>query len=387
MSVVISCPNFHMAPKIDVYTRDKNKCIIKCPNCGEECSVKIEDLINSKTEYTNRFIPKCSRKKKHEKSIPNAEKICEKCGYYFCKSCGEIHESDHEDDDEPHKLKPINGIKISKCKNHNNMIECFCKSCQSELCLRCSGHEKHEIVKIYDIINSQQLNTIDKNIIKAKKVVNEVYKEIKDKVINKFTAEINYKISKLKSELQNSIQQINDLYSSNVKTNNNLIELIQILMNIYKDSSNNYYTCFNLINNAHFNFSILKNDNLNDAINFFKSNYILDIQETKKTITCIRCDGKGKVEESAKMHERKVEKCLLTDADKYGIGNENRHYYMDTEEEWVSNGTVVCPLCEGNGKIIDIYYEKCTKCFGKGFNQSKWYRDLCSKCRGAGYFI
>ena len=74
-------------------------------------------------------------KNKHESSIIlNNEKNCDICGYYFCKGCGEINESAHEDDDEPHKMKPITGKEISRCKYHKNNIELFCKTCQSEMC-------------------------------------------------------------------------------------------------------------------------------------------------------------------------------------------------------------------------------------------------------------
>lgn len=305
---MITCSNCHSVPKIDVYEKDKTKAIIKCYNCGKEDSVHIEDLINSKSEYTNPFIPNCSRKTKHKTSITAAEKFCEKCGYYFCKSCAEIHQTDHEDDDVPHILKAVNGIKIKKCNNHGNTINWFCKNCQKEICSICSGHEKHEIVKIIDINIYQNLNIIDNNVNKAKKVVNEIYKEIKEKVINKITMDINNKISKLKSEIQeneiylkNSIQKINALYSRNIKVNNNLIELMRILINNYKNSPNNYYTSINIINNAHFNFSILKDYNLNNALNFFASNYILEIHETKKKIKCIRCKGEKNVAKSEEL--------------------------------------------------------------------------------------
>lgn len=120
--------------------------------------------------------------------------------------------------------------------------------------------------------------------------------------------DINNKISKLKSEIQeneiylkNSIQKINALYSQNIKVNNNLIELMRILINNYKNSPNNYYTSMNIINNAHFNFSILKDYNLNSALNFFASNYILEIHETKKTIKCIRCKGEKNVAKSEEL--------------------------------------------------------------------------------------
>lgn len=394
---MIICPNCHIAPKIDVYTRDRTKCIIKCFNCGKENSNPIEDLIQTKSEYTKSFIPKCSRTKKHENSIPNAEKFCEKCGYYFCKVCSEIHESAHEDDEEPHKLKPVNGIQIKKCKKHKNVIEKFCKTCQSEMCILCLGHEKHEIIKINDIINSEQLKVINNNVNKAKKVVNEIYKEIKDKVINKITSEINNKISKLKSEieeneiyLKNSVQKINDLYSKNIKINNNLIELIKILINNYNNSFNDYNASLNLISNSHFNFSILKDYNINDAIAFFQSNFILDIKETKKKIKCMRCNGKKEVEESKEYREWVVKEYEVdtSKADVYGFHNCPGKYVNKKKSEWKSRGNIKCPLCKGEGAIPDIYYEKCSKCFGNGYDSNEYiYRNLCKKCKGAGYLI
>lgn len=49
---------------------------------------------------------------------------------------------------------------------------------------------------------------------------------------------------------------------------------------------------------------------------------------------------------------------------------------------------VKCPLCNGKGEILDIYYEKCKKCRGCGivYNYVHSYRYLCEKCKGAGYY-
>lgn len=301
---MITCPECYKTPKIDVYTKDKTKCVIKC-NCGRENLALIKDIVNSKSEYTNpnSSIPKCSRKKRHGSSIPNAEKFCDKCGYYFCKNCSEIHEMDHEDDDEPHILKSTNGIQISTCNYHKNIIERFCKTCQSELCSKCTGHEKHDIVFIYDIINNKKLEEIEHKIDKAKKVVNDIYKEIKDNTIKKITTEINTKISRLKLEiqeneyyLQNSIKTINSLYDTNVQINNDLIDFVEVLLNNYKKSSHNFHTSFNLINNTNFNFVVLNDYNLTDTTQFFKSNFIIDLKNNYKKIKCKRCNGLKKVD-------------------------------------------------------------------------------------------
>jgi hypothetical protein len=270
--------------------------------------------VNSTSEYTNpnSSIQLCSRKKRHGASIPNAEKFCDKCGYYFCKNCSEIHEMDHEDDDEPHILRSTIGIQISTCNYHKNMIERFCKTCQSELCSKCTGHEKHDIMFIYDIINKEKLKEIKHKINKEKKVVNDIYKEIKDNAIKKLTIEINSKIAKLKLEiqeneyhLQNSIKSINSLYETNVKINNDLINFVEVLLNNYKKSSNNFHTSFNIINNTNFNFVVLNDYNLTDTKQFFKSNFIIDLKNNYKKIKCKRCGGLKKVDNHMTLRKTK----------------------------------------------------------------------------------
>lgn len=59
---------------------------------------------------------------------------------------------------------------------------------------------------------------------------------------------------------------------------------------------------------------------------------------------------------------------------------------MEESGYWFSKEKEDCPLCGGNGEILDIFYEVCKKCFGTGMKTSNGFSSFCLKCRGAGYF-
>lgn len=91
-----------------------------------------------------------------------AMKFCVECSCNYCSSCLESHgripvSRNHHLEPIPSKSEEIYVKKPSTCKEHSDLVNAFCKSCQVYICSRCliKTHKNHTVNHV-----SEQLDTL-----------------------------------------------------------------------------------------------------------------------------------------------------------------------------------------------------------------------------------
>ena len=187
----------------------KTKEII-CPECGEACKIKFEDLKISfydcknghkkdnvdlekfeETQKNNQkqvFCDKC--KNKEDEPLFNNDKLfeCLTCNNHLCIKCYENHNKEHN----------LVNFEQSKfiCKIHNKKFVSFCNKCKLDLCSICENDHKNENELIFyrnmiTNINNNEKNEFYYKIKKLNKDINEII-QLLTKIMNKI--KIYYKI-------------------------------------------------------------------------------------------------------------------------------------------------------------------------------------------------
>ena len=159
--------------------------------------------------------------------------FCIDCQHWFCHTCLEEHSNEN------HIIMKVadyrmNEITHCACSEEPRY---YCHECKAHFCNRCKQiHINHDYQDVIALIDSGE---------------KEGYKEI-IKDINKY---MNYR-KELKVQaidyLQQRMNQIEEAYEKNQKTNEYLLQLFQILLNSYSPFHPNYYAAMNIINNSEF---------------------------------------------------------------------------------------------------------------------------------------
>ena len=138
---------------------------ILCPECGENCKIKISDYKIKAFDCKNKHEIKilldeykntqkidesniiCNVCNKQSKNKSNNKKfyICLICKKNICPLCESIHDKNHKIIDYDKK----NYI----CINHNEKYISYCNKCKINLCSKCElEHNNHEIIKYINIL-------------------------------------------------------------------------------------------------------------------------------------------------------------------------------------------------------------------------------------------
>ena len=247
----------------DIINNSAKSSTIICPECGENCFIKIEDykvtLFNCKNEhevkdiYLDEYEKKqkidiskiiCENCKEKNKSLTYENKFyrCLSCKINLCPLCKCSHDKSHIiiDYDKKDYI----------CEKHNDPFINYCCSCKKNLCLYCNDHNSHECISFEKIIpNRDDLRNgieklrkkLDKFDDKIKELINkmnkikesmEIYYNIYKDMINNFlNKNINYEL----------IQNLNEITASNHKISKDIkiiifepfINKIEILIDIY----------------------------------------------------------------------------------------------------------------------------------------------------------
>jgi hypothetical protein len=241
----------------DIKMETKSKEII-CPKCGELClinvdnfSITIFDCKNNhkvdnisfkeydKTQKIDESKIICDNCKKTNKSETFEHKFykCLSCKQNLCPLCKSMHNKDHEiiNFDEKNYI----------CEEHNEKFNSYCNNCKKNLCLMCeSDHQDQE--NIFEF----------KNIIKKYNIINSQIEELKQKIDN---------LKKKTLEIINMANTINENLDIYYNINLNLIK-------IYKKKFRNYQLLKNVSNIFNTNNLIL-----NDINKIINSNKLIDV--------------------------------------------------------------------------------------------------------------
>ena len=216
----------------------KSKTII-CPECGENCFIKIEGykvtLFNCRNghevkdinfdEYEKKQkidISKifCENCKEKNKSLTFEKKFyrCLSCKKNLCPICKCKHDKNH--------IFIDYDIKDYICEEHNDLFIKYCCSCKQNLCLYCKDHDSHECISFERIIPN--IDDLKNNITKLRKKLDKFNEKIK-MIINK--------INKVKENMEIYYNIYNDMLNNFLNKNRNY-ELIQNLNEITANNHN-----------------------------------------------------------------------------------------------------------------------------------------------------
>jgi len=253
---------------------------IICPECGENCKIKISDykikFYDCKNkheiknilldEYKNRqnidesnIICNICNKQNKNKSYNKKFYICLMCKKNLCPLCESIHDNNHKIID--YEKKNYN------CINHDEKYISYCNKCKINLCSKCEiEHNNHEIIKYINILPNENKikgeinqfrNKIDKLNNKINNIINilnkikeniEIYYKINNDAMNNYIKEnLNYEILYNINEIKNNIK-IKDI--DEIINDNNINNEFKNLLNIYnkmilKNKKNSYILFIN----------------------------------------------------------------------------------------------------------------------------------------------
>ena len=306
----IRCINCFQIYKIKIIPEyPKSKILRTC-----KCSQTSIELSNFFTEYkkNKKFNILCGKCKK---SNPKDPFYCEDCKKLYCSNC--LKSTHQTEEFKKHKRITIDKYDFF-CINHQNDNYCaYCKTCQSNICVKCIKeklHENHKISifkKIYD----------EK---KMKEYLRKATKIAEDKInYNKIICNmICKKINK------NDVKKLKMLNDINENENKSILEILNIFNEMYNTIKNkNYALISNMIDNMDFNLEKIKfdknstkNKDILELVNYFQTDFILKIKvkkEENKNIEGQNNKEKDKnekesneinKEEDKKLEEKKEEK-------------------------------------------------------------------------------
>ena len=239
----IICPKCKNVAEIII---DNNK--ITLLNCGNNHiipDIYLNDFIN--TQYIDESLIKCDlcKKNKIELNEMNSKIFICKCGIYVCYDCIAKHEH--------HKFIDYNK-KSFFCAEHGKIFNGFCKSCNKNICLVCTGdkHKTHEKI-------------LFKHIAPNEKFMND---------LKASSNELTEKINKFKNDLKDLVNVFISI-SNNIQ--NDLTIYLNLIQNITKDynrDATNYQQIKNILNISNCITKNKKNELINGMNSFLNSNDI-----------------------------------------------------------------------------------------------------------------
>ena len=219
-----------------------------CPECGENCLLKIENyklsLNNCKNDHSlhnilleefndtqkiNELLIICNECKKTNKAKFNQFFKCCNCNINLCPGCKAKHNKEHIIID--YELRNL------ICKTHGESFISYCKVCNNNLCRKCQlKHDKnHKLINYKDILKNKNIN---RNLNELRTMIDKLKNEIKY-IINIFSKaivslEVYYNLSKSiisNSNIKNKNYQLLVNTSSINDYNLNIIKEINKIIN------------------------------------------------------------------------------------------------------------------------------------------------------------
>ena len=256
---MIICPRCQQIPLIKLINPPNFIISVNC-KCSFTENISLDEFLNQINKNYEQ-LPKryCEMKNNHNTKL--AEQYCYICKKWLCKKCIELHEqrfAGHE--------RTKNSLFIGKyCKSHiNNEIKLHCETCNLDLCEQClENHDETHIIQVVEFfLNKEGYDNLSKIIIQNQEI-SQYYTQIYTEVFN----ELNFQIGKL-----------NSAYEKWKKMNSNVIRLINVLIENYKNIKN-YYTIANINNNCGITFEKCNYDktntsveNIDNIVNFLQTN-------------------------------------------------------------------------------------------------------------------
>lgn len=219
-----------------------------------------------------------------KKTSPKEPKYCHECKKLFCSNCSKSFHNE-KDNNKNHRLIVIEKYDFFCVCHQNDNFFAYCKNCKLDICAKCEKekrHEGHKVLNYKKIYDEKKMREYLKKAIQSSEVKMEYNKTI-SQMISK--------------ELKNKeiAKNLRTLKEINENENRKMIELINILYEIYDISKNkNYPIIINMIDNMDFNFERItfeknttKEKDAQSLIDYFKTDFVLksDLKEKKQPST------------------------------------------------------------------------------------------------------
>ena len=202
-------PIFSIVPKLTEFPKLKIEC-----NCGSYWK-KINEFI-SKFQIT--LLTEINCFSCHKKEIFSKVSFCYNCRKILCNNCFNSHIFTYSE----HKIRTSDLIEINCKKHKEEVIIGFCVDCDKYFCQKCKDEHIFHSDKVDNIKESSiNIKEIKENINKAKKKVNTFNLELKNKCVQNF------------KKSYDKIEQIESKYNYNNEINNYLLNLLDLLLNMY----------------------------------------------------------------------------------------------------------------------------------------------------------
>lgn len=274
-----------------------------CYHCFKVPSISIDDSFTTITmnceecKYKaiipiSKFVSVCAHADTRDHLCPHniiGFLFCIDCQHWFCHSCLEEHNNEN------HIMMKAADYRM----NEKTSCACseeakyYCYECKAHFCNRCKQtHINHDYQEVLALIDKGE---------------KEGYKEI----INDMKKYMNYR-KELKIQaidyLQQKMNQIEEIYERNHKTNEYLLQLFQILLNSYSPVHPNYYAAMNIINNSEFDAKEYDRpiNDIGALISFFNQTHIM-----KPKKKCINGLKEMTLTQSKKVHKDWIGDLLL----------------------------------------------------------------------------
>lgn len=254
-----------------------------CYHCFKVPSISIDDSFTTITMNCeeckhkaiipiSKFVSVCAHADTKDHLCPHniiGFLFCIDCQHWFCHTCLEEHSNEN------HIIMKVADYRMNEITHCACSEEAryYCHECKAHFCNRCKQiHINHDYQDVIALIDSGE---------------KEGYKEI-IKDINKY---MNYR-KELKVQaidyLQQRMNQIEEAYEKNQKTNEYLLQLFQILLNSYSPFHPNYYAAMNIINNSEFDAKEFDRpiSDIGAVISFFNQTHIM--KPKKKCLTGLK---------------------------------------------------------------------------------------------------
>ena len=219
---ILKCPECYNIPEIIENYEGYYK--FKCRN-NHSSSIELKELL--KTCSSSEIYYKCS----YGKETNLQDKyiffyFCFKCKKIVCSkiNCQKAHEN--ECSYVPENFIPCNNLN-SLCYNHGQKLFFYCPKCDINVCEKCEGHEKHNIIFMNQMkIDSKEMKLYNYKIEFTKHYLNYIENQIND----------------FKKEWREDFERNMNYFEETTKyfldKNKMQVELIETILNTYKIKGN-----------------------------------------------------------------------------------------------------------------------------------------------------
>lgn len=255
----------------NIQLEDNNKITFTCSCSAEKTTFPIKDYLSHLHQSTSHYQHNttCTWTQQHFITQTKGVDYCSLCQKWLCADCIKIHNQFDSLLNQELGIQPDESD-LKCCVHSKDITFSYCVTCKEDFCEKTDKthlDDKHNIIRLKDLRNKNQVRNISTNLNDAKEFVMKV-EETKNALINELESKIN--------EIKNNY----DKWKTNFES---YLTAIELIYNEYTCNTNSFQSIMNLINNSLFielkqttiPTEIINVDNYNKTISFLASAKVL----------------------------------------------------------------------------------------------------------------